>query len=97
MVKRNLILPLAFVFLILAVQGCAKKEEVAKKEEAIPVKVVKVKLQDIQKSLDYAGNIKAQDEAVVYPKVNGKVIEKVVEEGANVNTGDVIEIGRAHV
>jgi multidrug efflux pump subunit AcrA (membrane-fusion protein) len=90
MVKNNLILSLALGFLLLAAQGCTKKEEAVKNEEIIPVKVAKVELKDIQNSLDYTGNIKAQDEAVVYPKVNGKILEKTVEEGGLVNKGDVI-------
>ena len=71
--------------------GCGK--EAANKEktgEAIPVKIMKVALHDVSKGLEYVGNIKGQDEAVVYPKVTGKVIEKVKEEGSSVAKGDVI-------
>jgi HlyD family secretion protein len=35
-------------------------------------------------------DIKAQDEAVIYPKVSGKIIEKIKEEGDKVNKGDVV-------
>jgi len=77
-----------FIFSLLT--GCSKSTKTSKKEEAIPVKVIKVELKDIQKALDYVGDLKAQDEATVYPKVNGKIIEKVQDEGSSINKGDVI-------
>ena len=76
----------AFGFL----NGCGKKREAVKEEAAIPVKVRQVKCQDIRQTLDYVGNIKGQDEAVVYPKVNGKISEKVKEDGSPVIKGEVI-------
>ena len=69
--------------------GCGKRGK-SEKEEAIPVKAIKVELRDIRKTLDYVGDIKGQDEAMVYPKVNGKIIEKIKDEGAIVNKGDII-------
>jgi len=76
---------------IFAVTGCQKKGPVkTETPQAIPVKVAKVELHDINKTLDYIGNIKAQDEAMVYPKVSGKIIEKVKEDGSVVDRGDII-------
>jgi RND family efflux transporter MFP subunit len=49
-----------------------------------------VKAEDLNRALEYVGNIKGEDEAIVYPKVSGKIIEKVREEGEYVNKGDVI-------
>src|SRR3989338_30620 len=78
---------LKIIFLV----GCAKEQEApTKQDEVVPVRVAKVELRDIQESLDYIGNIKAQNEAVVYPKVSGKIIEKLKEDGNEVNKGDVI-------
>ena len=80
---------LLFIFVFLV--GCAKEQEApTKQDEVVPVRVAKVELRDIQESLDYIGNIKAQNEAVVYPKVSGKIIEKLKEDGNEVNKGDVI-------
>ncbi|MDD5505984.1 MAG: efflux RND transporter periplasmic adaptor subunit, partial [Candidatus Omnitrophica bacterium] len=59
-------------------------------KEAIPVRVIKVELKSIKNTLDYVDDIKAQDEAVIYPKVSGKIIEKIKEEGDRVNKGDVV-------
>ena len=71
--------------------GCGKKEGSDKGKAApVPVRVMKVKAEDIQKALEYAGNIQGEDEAIVYPKVSGKIIEKVKEEGDWVRKGDVI-------
>ncbi|MFA5411655.1 MAG: efflux RND transporter periplasmic adaptor subunit [Candidatus Omnitrophota bacterium] len=70
--------------------GCIKKESREITQEAIPVKVMRVKSRDIQETLDYVGNIKARDEAIIYPKVSGKIIQKVKDEGSFVEKQDVI-------
>lgn len=88
--KRRLFYLLPFVFCAaLLLSGCGKGSS-GKKEEPIPVRVMKVRVDDVSKVLEYAGNIKGQDEAVVYPKVTGKIIEKVKEEGASIAKGDAI-------
>lgn len=88
--KTSIFLFFSFLTLHLAM-GCAKKHETKKaKDEIVPVKVMKATPRDIQKTLDYVDDIKAQDEAQVYPKVNGKVYEKIKEDGAEVKKGDVI-------
>ena len=77
----------ALFFLI----GCGGGDEVKSKEQSvIPVKAAEVKVRDINKTLDYAGDIKAQDEAIIYPKINGKIIEKLKEDGNSIQKGDVI-------
>ena len=58
--------------------------------QVIPVKVMRVSLQDVQRTLDYVGNIKAQEEVQVYPKVTGKIIEKAKEEGSPVAKGEPV-------
>ncbi|MDD5409790.1 MAG: hypothetical protein PHC71_06835, partial [Candidatus Omnitrophica bacterium] len=77
-------------FIILVSAGCRQKEKAAIEKEAIPVRVIRAELQSIKNTLDYVDDIKAQDEAIIYPKVNGKIIEKIREEGDKVNKGDVI-------
>ena len=78
------------VFFLLFVFGCQKRIEKEKASEAIPVKVLKVKLEEILEALEYTGNIKAQDEALVYPKVSGKIIEKVKVDGSAINKGETL-------
>ena len=79
------------VFAALAA-GCQKKDAVMKSEERqiIPVKVKIAELKDIYRTLEYVGNIKAEEEAVVYPKVSGKIIKKVKEDGSVVEKGDAL-------
>ena len=81
---------LMMICCVLLLSGCAPGKAKEKVLEVIPVKVDKVKLQELYESLDYTGDIKAQDEAVIYPKVSGKIIEKVKEDGALINKGEVI-------
>jgi len=80
-----------FIFLVFVFfqSGC-QPQVVNKTEDIIPVKVERVKLTELYQSLDYSGNIKAEDEAVVYPKVSGKIIEKVKEDGSHVKKGGTI-------
>jgi multidrug efflux pump subunit AcrA (membrane-fusion protein) len=70
--------------------ACQHKTKKEKASEAIPVKVNKVELKELAEIIEYVGNIKAQDEAIVYPKVSGKIIEKIKEDGSPVNKGEVI-------
>ena len=80
-----------FGFLILNfLWGCQVKVEKEKTPEVIPVKVLKVELKELSEALEYTGNIKAQDEVLVYPKVSGKIIEKVKVDGSPVQKGEAI-------
>ncbi|MCM8783716.1 MAG: efflux RND transporter periplasmic adaptor subunit [Candidatus Omnitrophica bacterium] len=86
---RNVVL--AFCgFLMLS--GCQKKLEVKKEvlPETIPVRVIRIKPRDLLETIEYVGDIKAKDEVLVYPKVTGKVIEKVKEDGSFVTKGETI-------
>lgn len=72
--------------------GCGKEaaRRTKDKDEVIPVKVMRVRLENLNKTLEYAGSIKGQDEAVVYPKISGKIVEKVKEEGDHITKGETI-------
>lgn len=78
------------VFMVLAVLGCQREEKKQAAKAIIPVKVSKVEFKDLEETVDYVGNIRAQEEAVIYPKVNGKIIEKVKEDGSLVNKGEAV-------
>ncbi len=79
---------LVSVFLLF---GCQQqKASIDKSAEAIPVKASKIELMELSETLEYVGDIKAQDEAAVFPKVSGKIIEKIKDEGAFVNKGEAI-------
>ena len=70
--------------------GCQPKTEKEKATEVIPVKVLKVQLKGLSEALEYTGDIKAQDEAIVYSKVSGKIMEKVKVDGSAVTKGETI-------
>jgi len=78
------------VFMVLVVLGCQKEEKKQAANAIIPVEVSKVVFRDLEETLDYVGNIRAQEEAIIYPKVNGKIMEKVKEDGSLVNKGEVV-------
>jgi len=90
--QRNLIslLVLFSVFCFLfSVIGCGRKaedEEVSK----VPVSVMEIKRGDLKEVLFYIGDIKAQDQIEVYPRVTGKLIENVVKEGDRIKKGDIV-------
>lgn len=70
--------------------GCQPRQKQANGPEIIPVKALKVELKDLDDTIDYVGNVMAQDEALIYPKVSGKIIEKVKEDGAVVKKYEAV-------
>jgi multidrug efflux pump subunit AcrA (membrane-fusion protein) len=75
------------LFLLGVMAGCGKKNPgngSNGKSDAVPVNVVEVKPGRLSISHDFVGNIKAEYEAEVYPKVSGKIMEKVKNEGDRV-------------
>jgi len=86
---KKITICLFIIFLILPyISGCEEKEK--KKIEKIAVKAVRVERNSLKEFLFYVGDIKAEDEAIIYPKVSGKIIEKLVKEGESVKKGDIL-------
>lgn len=85
--KRSMIL---VAICLIAVTGCGRVDKGKKQEQAIPVKVMKIVPRNLEKTLEYVGNITGQDEAMVYPKVGGKIIEKVKDDGSPIAKGEAI-------
>ena len=75
--------------LALTATGCGKKK-LASSQEVIPIRAAKVEPRTISRTLDYADAIEAQDKAEIFPKVNGKILEKLKEEGSVVAKGETI-------
>lgn len=86
---RPIIAGAAIAIALIPLAGCRPAQKTAA-AEWIPVKTMRVEQRTMRRSLDYAGNIRAREEALVYPKVSGKIMEKLKEEGSRVNKGDVI-------
>ena len=78
-----------FLSAALVLPGCGKKKA-AEGKEVIPIRAMRVEARTIARSLDYADSIEAQDKAEIFPKVNGKIIEKLKEDGSPVTKGETI-------
>lgn len=82
---------LCWLFAMLLLCGFRKPDErMTREERPVPVKAMRVVARDLARTLDFVGDIRARDEALVYPKVSGKVIEKTKQEGASVAKGEAI-------
>lgn len=78
---------------VLFLGGCQNKPDTAKSAallETIPVKIEKVAPRNIYEIIEYVGNIKAQEEVMVYPKVSGKIIQKLKEDGSAIEKNEAI-------
>jgi len=78
------------LFLAFDLSACTSSKQKSKVKDAVPVKVLKVENRQMDEAIEYVGNIVARDEAVIYPKVSGKIIEKVKEDGSQVEKGQTI-------
>ncbi|RJP29497.1 MAG: efflux RND transporter periplasmic adaptor subunit [Candidatus Omnitrophota bacterium] len=89
--RRPLIISIFVLFICLQfITGCRSKPKQEKINGIIPVKINKIELKSVNESIDYVGDIKARDEALIYPKVSGKIAEKKIAEGSNVKKGEAI-------
>ncbi|MFH0827654.1 MAG: efflux RND transporter periplasmic adaptor subunit [Candidatus Omnitrophota bacterium] len=95
--KLKIILLLLFFFLGGLALGYfanrPKPKVVLEKKAAVNgfvVKAVTVQKEDFTLFMDYVGSLKAKDEAGVFSKVTGKLVEYSVNEGDSVEKGQVI-------
>lgn len=89
---QRVILTVFMAVVVGASAGCGRQAGKTAGDQVVPVRVRPVELKDIKRALDYVANVTAQDEAVVYPKVTGKIVEKILEDGAAVKKGEVIAL-----
>ncbi len=87
--RKNLYVGLFIIIGVFLLSGCGGHKEKVE-EQAIPVKIARVQLDTLRNTLDYVGDIEAQNQAIVYPKVGGKIIEKVKEKGSFIKKDEVI-------
>jgi len=69
--------------------GCSERKDTVEKS-AIPVSVMEVTKADLEETLFYVGDIKAQEQIEVYPRISGKLLKNLVKEGQKISKGDVI-------
>lgn len=89
----------AIVFILAAVigyriyQSNKLKKEVSEKqvsEKVYPVKINIPKNRVITETIKASGNIQAESEVIIYPKVSGKIIKNYVALGSSLKPGDII-------
>ena len=80
----------AAALVIFCAAGCGKEGRSKSAQDIPTVRTVTVARGDLQQTLDYVGTIRARDEAVVYPRVTGKIVAKLKEEGEAVEKGETI-------
>ena len=95
--KKGIIIAVLFILafagftLFNYLQFIGQKKVDGEKIEKIPVQVAESKIISIQHVLDQTGDIRPMIEVNVYPKVPGKIIEKLlVEKGDFVKSGDLV-------
>ena len=87
---RKSFIYLSVFILSIIITGCGKETHRKDKDPAVPVRIMKVKLENLYAALEYVGNIKGEDEVMVYPKISGKIIEKVKPDGSPIAKGEAI-------
>ena len=84
------VLILQTVFLLFL--GCSKKEEVSKKkrEFSLPVQTGKIIFKDVTNQVRVVGNIRAEQRVTINAEVEGLITRVRVEEGDEVEIGDLL-------
>lgn len=77
-------------FLILPLLNSSKRKGPQEVIAKIPVSTVIAEGADLNEYLFYVGDIKAEAETEVYPKVTGKIIEKLAKEGDTIGKGEIL-------
>lgn len=74
---------------VFALSGCSE-EKAETKEIVRPVKVVEIAAVDSTRTLSYSGMVRARTEMNLGFRINGKVIERVVDIGQRVKSGELL-------
>ena len=75
----------------LIITGCQNKRE-TQSENVFYVQTEKIKKRDLKNEIVIAGTLKAMDEAVIYPRTNGKLIKNLVREGDRVKKDEPVAL-----
>ncbi len=71
----------AVLLIALAAAACGRKPEAAARLDAFPVRVETARRGDIEDVLSVVGSLKARDEATLFSRIDGKLVENLVKEG----------------
>ncbi len=75
---------------VLPMTGCSKEEEVVTKEAIRPAKMMTIEQAETSKTLKYPGKVRALDRVEISFEVSGKLVELAINEGQQINKGDLI-------
>lgn len=89
---RRIVIFILLVFLMFFLTSCPKKQNDPAQKEAILVEIVPVRQGDIFKEIRFTGNIEAQTEVKVFPKITAKIEAMKFELGDSVKKGDLITL-----
>ena len=87
---KNLILSTIALAMLAGCSGNKDKASQTDVEEAIPVKVLKMKKTDIAKTLDYAANLEADKQVFYAPAATGRIENIYVEVGDRIKKGQLL-------
>ena len=73
-----------------AVSGCRKEEKSDAGEQVRPVKTVTLTAGDLTRTIRYSGSVRARVETALGFRVPGKIVERRVDIGARVTTGQAL-------
>ena len=80
------------VLLLAALAACGRKTEEAAKLDAFPVRTATASRQDVEDALSVVGSLKARDEATLYSRIAGKLLENLVREGDPVRKDQTVAL-----
>ena len=87
---KNLILSTIALAMLAGCSGNKDKASQKDVDEAIPVKVQKLKRTDIAKTLDYAANLEADKQVFYAPAATGRIEQIYVEVGDRIKKGQLL-------
>jgi multidrug efflux pump subunit AcrA (membrane-fusion protein) len=80
------------VLILAAAAACGRKTEEAAKLDAFPVRIAVVRRSGIEDGLSVVGSLKARDEATLFSRIDGKLIENLVKEGDSIKKGQTVAL-----
>ncbi len=72
--------------------ACARKTENAARLDSFPVRVAVVRRGAVEDALTVVGSLRARDEATLFSRIDGKLVENLVKEGDPVRKGQPVAL-----
>ena len=88
--NRKIVVTALAVIMAMSAMSCKKPEEAQNDTVATNVTVYMAGMDSIQNNVEYTGEIKANEETIISPKINAKITKINVEQGDYVEAGQVL-------